>query len=215
MENLDRNELLKLIKDLALYMNSKLNFCQNVNIFLKDDKKNHNNPLGKTAYYDPEQKKIVLYITGRYSKDILRSLAHELFHHHQQERDGNIKTSSDENYFQNDKELRNLEAEAYEKGNLIFREWEEQKNKNKKDEELYEETKRRLVKEKKKPEEKKEEQISKGEKIEREHSKTIDYIKQNSNISKKAAERLIAADHIDELPDYYDQLDKMEKGKCK
>ena len=68
----------------------------------------------------------MLYTQGRHIKDILRSLSHELVHHHQNCRgdfDGDITTN--EGYAQNDEHLREMEREAYECGNMIFRDWED------------------------------------------------------------------------------------------
>lgn len=57
-----------------------------------------------------------------------------------------------------------------------------------------------------------EEQLRKGQKVEEEHEGTIELIKRNPNIPNKKAERIIASDHLRELPDYYDRLHKMEAG---
>lgn len=87
-----------------------------------EDEDNAKNPLGKTAYYDPSNKLIVLYTTGRHPKDILRSFAHEMIHHCQnmEGRLGNITTTN----VNEDDYLRELEREAYERGNMAFRSWE-------------------------------------------------------------------------------------------
>ena len=42
-------------------------------LHLKQDEENAENPLGKTAHYDPQNFKIGLYTDGRHIKDILRS----------------------------------------------------------------------------------------------------------------------------------------------
>lgn len=86
------------------------------------------NFFGKTAYYNPADKEIVLYVAGRHPKDVTRSFSHEMIHHMQnlQGRLGNRGTT-DTNA---DKELAALEEEAYLKGNMVFRNWEDsQKNK--------------------------------------------------------------------------------------
>jgi len=87
-----------------------------------EDEDNAKNPLGKTAYYDPTRRVIALYTTGRHPKDILRSFAHEMIHHHQnlEGRLGNITTSD----INEDDYLKELEREAYERGNMCFRSWE-------------------------------------------------------------------------------------------
>lgn len=86
------------------------------------------NFFGRTAYYNPGDKEIVLYAAGRHPKDVTRSFSHEMIHHMQnlEGRLGNRGTT-DTNA---DKELAALEEEAYLKGNMIFRNWEDsQKNK--------------------------------------------------------------------------------------
>ena len=87
-----------------------------------EDENNAKNTLGKTAYYDPTNRVIVLYTTGRHPKDILRSFAHEMIHHCQnlEGRLGNIHTTN----VNEDDFLKALEREAYERGNMAFRSWE-------------------------------------------------------------------------------------------
>jgi hypothetical protein len=87
-----------------------------------EDEDNAKNLLGKTAYYDPTNRVIVLYTTGRHPKDILRSFAHEMIHHCQnlEGRLGNIHTTN----VNEDDYLKSLEREAYERGNMSFRSWE-------------------------------------------------------------------------------------------
>ena len=100
---------------------------QNVpQLHLKQDEENAQGIFGKTAYYDPENQAITLYITNRHDKDICRSFAHELVHHHQNERgDLNFGDASTPTYAQDDPHMRKMEMEAYLKGNLLFRDWED------------------------------------------------------------------------------------------
>ena len=89
--------------------------------FVKDDSKNAEDFFGKTAYYDPNQRIIVLYTMNRHPKDIMRSFAHEMIHHMQ-----NCENRLDNITTQNTNEGGNLpeiEREAYEKGNMYFRNW--------------------------------------------------------------------------------------------
>ena len=93
---------------------------------LKQDEENAQGIFGKTAYYDPENQSITLYITNRHDKDICRSFAHELVHHHQNERgDLEMGDASQPTYAQDDPHMRKMEMEAYLKGNLLFRDWED------------------------------------------------------------------------------------------
>ena len=95
-------------------------------LVLRHDQENANDLLGKTAYYSPSDMSIVLYITDRHPKDICRSFSHELVHHHQNERgDLNMGDASSPTYAQDDQHMRKMEMEAYLKGNMLFRDWED------------------------------------------------------------------------------------------
>ena len=95
-------------------------------LILRHDVENAKNILGRTAYYNPTDMSIVLYITDRHPKDICRSFSHELVHHHQNERgDLDMGDSSSPTYAQDDKHMRRMEMEAYLKGNMLFRDWED------------------------------------------------------------------------------------------
>lgn len=90
--------------------------------FIDNDIENANDLLGRTAYYDPNNRSITLYTLNRHPKDVLRSYAHELIHHIQnlEDRLQNISTDN----INEDEYLKELEREAYEKGNLLLRGWE-------------------------------------------------------------------------------------------
>ena len=104
----------------------KFNIRTTPSLFLRKDKENGAMTLGRTAFYDPSELKIVLYITGRHPKDILRSFAHELIHHVQNERgDLQLGDSSDPQYAQKDDHLRKMEKEAYLEGNMLMRDFED------------------------------------------------------------------------------------------
>ena len=104
----------------------KFNIRTTPKLFLRQDKENGAMTLGRTAFYDPSELKIVLFVTGRHPKDILRSFAHELIHHVQNERgDLNLGDSSDPPYAQKDDHLRKMEMEAYLKGNMLMRDFED------------------------------------------------------------------------------------------
>lgn len=91
--------------------------------FIEDDVKNANNPLGKTAYYDPQAKCIALYTLNRHPKDILRSYSHELVHHMQNIED-RLKPMNTSNVYE-DEELAGIEKEAHELGSMNLRRWED------------------------------------------------------------------------------------------
>jgi hypothetical protein len=81
-----------------------------------------------TGGYDQANEEIVVYISNRHPKDILRSLAHEMTHHVQKcegkLNNDNTASTSDPNYIMHDEYLKKIEADAFERGNITFREWE-------------------------------------------------------------------------------------------
>jgi len=120
-----KEDLMPSILSLTQYMGSNgLNLKPYPKLkFIDDNKENAENILGRTAYYDPNQQLIALYTMGRHPKDILRSYAHELIHHHQ-----NLNNTLDHSQTTNtnaDSALDKIEREAYEQGNILFRNWED------------------------------------------------------------------------------------------
>ena len=123
---MDMQELSPLIDDLASAVQQKVGLKSMPSITLQDDEDNADVLLGKTAYYDPQNKAVTVYVTNRHPKDILRSIAHELIHHGQNLRGEFDKINAiGEGYAQNDEHLRNMEKEAYLQGNMCFRDWED------------------------------------------------------------------------------------------
>ena len=112
----------------ALYEDAKekYNIQQAPKVFLRQDKENAKMLFGRTAFYQPDTQTIVVYITDRHPKDILRSYTHELIHHVQNER-GDLEKgdSSSPTYAQDDDHMRKMEMEAYLKGNLLLRDFED------------------------------------------------------------------------------------------
>ena len=113
----------KLIKSLTEYMLDKgMNIRPLPKVrFVEDDVENARNFFGKTAYYDPSNRVVVLYTMERHPKDVMRSFAHEMIHHMQNcdDRLGNITTQNTNE----EGDLPEIEREAYEKGNMTFRNW--------------------------------------------------------------------------------------------
>jgi len=89
--------------------------------FVNNDEANAQDFFGKTAYYNPNNRVIVLYTMNRHPKDVMRSYAHEMIHHMQNcdNRLNNITTQNTNE----EGDLPEVEREAYEKGNMMFRGW--------------------------------------------------------------------------------------------
>jgi len=117
-------EFKELLVSLTMYMMDNINIEPLPDlIFIEDDTKNAEDLLGKTAYYNPEDKSITLYTLNRHPKDILRSYAHEMIHH-KQNLEGKLTNIEGYNINEDDY-LKELEREAYEYGNgMYFRGWE-------------------------------------------------------------------------------------------
>lgn len=143
---MDQNTALikEMIRAFYPFARKKLGFSKPVRLFLRHDAENASNPLGKTAYYDPENFSIIAYVSSRHPKDVLRSISHELVHH-KQNCENRLNNISTENVTE-DGHLKELELEANGVGSTIFREWEdtykkqahmEKKQMNEKDENTF------------------------------------------------------------------------------
>lgn len=107
---------------LGIKLAPKIIFTQNVN--------NSKKPFGLTAFYNPAERSIKVYITDRHPTDILRSFAHELIHHWQNEHKSlppPEKNAGQDHYAQKNPTLRRREMEAYLLGNMLFRDWQDEK----------------------------------------------------------------------------------------
>ena len=114
------------VSDFFPYSQKQLGFDKPATIRFESDQDNAGVMLGKTAYYDPDAMEVVLYTDGRHPKDVMRSLSHELVHHAQNCRgDFTAHDNTGPGYAQEDPHLRKMEREAYTKGNLIFRDFED------------------------------------------------------------------------------------------
>ena len=116
----------KEVKSLMNFAQKRMGFSNHPRVLFSDDPDNATKPLGKTAYYDPNNAKITIFVTSRHVKDILRSLAHELVHHMQNEQ-GSLHNDGymGAGYAQKNPKMREMERQAYEMGNLCFRDWED------------------------------------------------------------------------------------------
>jgi len=110
-----------LVDSLFSHANQELGFNKPPTLIFQSDPRNYG-VLSKTAQYDPSTQEITIYVDGRHMKDILRSFAHELVHHHQNEQ-GRL---SGANVTQGEQDFDDIEGEAYHTGNLkLFRKWED------------------------------------------------------------------------------------------
>jgi len=125
--------LQQMAKELYPFAQKRLGFNKPAKILFKSDPTNAKDLLGKTAYYDSNTMEVHVYTTNRHPKDILRSIAHELVHH-AQNCSGHLEDKpTTEGYAQNDEHLRNMEKQAYLEGNMLFRDFEDQKKTGDKD----------------------------------------------------------------------------------
>ena len=122
MEN--KQNIKDLIHKFYPHAKEKLGFDHPVRVIMRQDAENAQQSLGKTAYYDPAEKLIVLYVTNRHPKDVLRSFSHELVHHAQNCR-GELDDLSTDAHYAKDGKGREIEKEAYLQGNLNLRDYED------------------------------------------------------------------------------------------
>ena len=104
---------------------------------IHDDYENGEDLFGNTAYYNPGNNSVILFTYGRHPKDILRSYAHELVHVHQNMEDRLTGLGANTDVNQDD-HLEQIEREAYETGNIMFRSWTDSITGNKLEENLNE-----------------------------------------------------------------------------
>jgi len=124
--DLDYDKYKPLFDDFFPYSRETLGYKTPFSLNLMSDLENQQMPLGKTAHYDPNKQEISIYVSGRHIKDVLRSVAHEIVHHLQNERgDFDRPMQTGPGYAQEDGHLRGMEEEAYQKGNMMFRDWED------------------------------------------------------------------------------------------
>jgi hypothetical protein len=91
-------------------------------IKVREDEEEASNFLER-QHTTTRQYEVVLYTLGRHPKDVCRSFAHEMIHHIQNLEGriggGRINTSN----VNEDEYLKEIEKEAYLRGNILFREW--------------------------------------------------------------------------------------------
>lgn len=131
-----KEQFIQQTKKLLAYMMERLHIkTLPSKLILKNNEENAKEPWGYTGNYNPADKSITLFITDRHHVDILRSFAHEVIHHWQNENgqlltgsgmEGSVGPGTDNpQYAQKDEHLRKMEKQAYLLGNMIFRDFED------------------------------------------------------------------------------------------
>jgi hypothetical protein len=111
---------------LYAYMSRRLKIKQSPKLVLTNDPNNAVQPFGFTGHYDHQKRVIKVYTTNRQPTDILRSFAHEVIHHWQNEQGQLNDHEGGSHYAQADQQMRKKEMEAYLLGNIIFRDWQDE-----------------------------------------------------------------------------------------
>ena len=130
--NRDIKEISEMMESFYPFAKQRLEFDKEPTAVFESDPQNAENVLGKTAHYEPGSMIITVYVDGRHPKDIMRSFSHELVHH-AQNCAGEFDDMGEvgEGYAQADEHLRDMEKDAYLRGNMCFRDWEDNyKNNN-------------------------------------------------------------------------------------
>jgi hypothetical protein len=124
MENQD---VTKLASDIIKFMDEEegIKFKEMPKIFFSRAKQEEFPVFKETGNYSPDFNQIIIYTKGRSLKDCLRSLTHELIHADQKLNKGMDIEKAAEGIYKKSKGSEKIEADAYKRGNLIFRKWEE------------------------------------------------------------------------------------------
>ena len=109
---------------LEYMLDQKMNITPLPEIKIRYDQEEADNFFGKTAYYDPNNKEVILFVMGRHPKDVCRSFSHEMIHH-MQNMEGRLQGLAGTTNTNEDDVLQEIEKEAYLKGNITFRNWED------------------------------------------------------------------------------------------
>ena len=124
--NIDTTRYEKVFDKFFPYVRDRLGFSMDFTLVFESDPENAKKFFAGTAHYNPANNTVTVYVDNRHPKDILRSVAHELVHHMQNERgefDGDVETG--EGYAQTDPHLSKMEDEAYLLGNRLVRDYED------------------------------------------------------------------------------------------
>jgi hypothetical protein len=136
-EQITQLDIMRGIKELYEFASHQLDIDDKPALYLVQDEKNADDLFGKTGYYDPKERSIHLFVTNRHPKDVLRSFAHELVHHEQNLRGKtsqvDMSKTKQVDYASHDPALREMERDAFERGNMVFRDWTDMKKKQRRE----------------------------------------------------------------------------------
>ena len=122
-ETLTSPEFKEKLGSLVRYLQTHLGIQKLPRLKLSNNQENADDILGYTGHYDNNTQQIVAYITDRHPKDILRTIAHEIIHHWQNEHGQLYSHKNDPQYAQHDPHMRKMEEQAYLLGNILFRDF--------------------------------------------------------------------------------------------
>jgi hypothetical protein len=105
-------------------LDQKMNITPLPEVKIRYDEDQANNFFGRTAYYNLNNKEVILYVMGRHPKDVCRSFTHEMIHHIQNI-EGRLEGLAATTNTNEDSNLQEIEKEAYLRGNITFRNWED------------------------------------------------------------------------------------------
>ena len=126
--SIDTGPIEEILKDFYPFAKERFGFDKDPILELISDIENANDALGKTAYYNPADMSITVYVDKRHPKDILRSVSHELVHHTQNcNGDLDLSQHAGEGYAQTNPHLRKMEEDANLRGNMCVRDYEDRK----------------------------------------------------------------------------------------
>ena len=122
----------QIAEDLYKFAHEQLGFNKPARIVFEAQGDRAVDIFSPTGNYNPSTGTITVYVDHRHPKDILRSVAHELIHHAQCCQ-GEFERSMDTSpgYAQQDQHMREMERDAYFRGNItLFRDWEDNRKAN-------------------------------------------------------------------------------------
>lgn len=124
--DIDISPLEEMLDDFYPFAKNRFGFNQEPVLEFISDENNANDLLGKTAYYNPSNMSITIFVDKRHPKDIMRSFSHELVHHTQNcNGDLDLSQEAGAGYAQENPHLRSMEEHANKEGAMCFRDWED------------------------------------------------------------------------------------------